>query len=422
MSDSGRIWYKLRGALIAPVYVIAMVYFGYEQENWLIYPLGGALFTAGWIMRVWSQMHLHYRLKVHKVLTKTGPFDYHVSIHHFDNLEDYFVHPIPLTEPLPEIFVPLLPGDGAVALDLQQVFQRTYEAGPYVREIDYVGDPEFCETATGATGTVSAIGTVGNVVKDPRRLELVADVVHWLYHLHESPDAAAMGLGPRPEAAASPKYPAGEVRMHGILVFAEHRNYLPLLRNALLQRFAPGDIDVPELEGAELLNELAVNPLIADDFPEEGEVDGKEEEDDEFPVGEPEVDMELAPVVLRGGASRETLTEAHAARIVLTTYGYCRRGVSITEMTAMVLATPRRNGLRQIKGRITRRGSDESIRRVIVDIRDVNTVLKGQSSNRRAVYKEVDYPITKSVISHEEVAPGVVSRAEEKAVWTPEDG
>lgn len=71
---------------------------------------------------------------------ETGPFDYHVSIHHFDNLEDFFVYPVQLPQPLPIISVPLLPGDPAVSLDLQAVFDRTYEAGPYRREIDYQHD------------------------------------------------------------------------------------------------------------------------------------------------------------------------------------------------------------------------------------------------------------------------------------------
>ena len=71
---------------------------------------------------------------------KTGRFDYHASIHHFDNLEDYFVYPVRLTDPLPEIAVPLLPGDEAVSLNLQAVFLRTYDAGPYKREIDYRED------------------------------------------------------------------------------------------------------------------------------------------------------------------------------------------------------------------------------------------------------------------------------------------
>ena len=68
---------------------------------------------------------------------KSGRFDYHVCIHQFDNLEDYFVYPIQLAQPLPQIRIPLLPGDGEVGLDLQDLFQRTYNAGPYRREIDY---------------------------------------------------------------------------------------------------------------------------------------------------------------------------------------------------------------------------------------------------------------------------------------------
>ncbi len=55
-------------------------------------------------------------------------------------MEDYFVYPIRLDGPLPEIAVPLLPGDAAVPLDLQAVFKRTYDAGPYGREIDYRQD------------------------------------------------------------------------------------------------------------------------------------------------------------------------------------------------------------------------------------------------------------------------------------------
>ncbi len=68
---------------------------------------------------------------------KAGAFDYHVCIHRFDNLEDYFVYPIRLQDRLPEIAIPLLPGDGDVAIDLQEVFQRSYDAGPYRRRIRY---------------------------------------------------------------------------------------------------------------------------------------------------------------------------------------------------------------------------------------------------------------------------------------------
>jgi hypothetical protein len=73
-------------------------------------------------------------------LRQSGPFEYHVCIYHFDNLEDYFVYPIQLEEPLPEIAIPLLPGADPVLVDLQTVFDRCYDAGPYCYEVQYLAD------------------------------------------------------------------------------------------------------------------------------------------------------------------------------------------------------------------------------------------------------------------------------------------
>lgn len=70
----GRIWYKLRGALIAPAYLITFFCAYRESEHWMVLAVGLTLFAAGFMVRVWAQMHLHYRLKVHKVLTTTGPY------------------------------------------------------------------------------------------------------------------------------------------------------------------------------------------------------------------------------------------------------------------------------------------------------------------------------------------------------------
>ena len=42
-----------------------------------------------------------------------------------------------LEEKLPVLSVPLLPGDGEIPLDLQAVFDRTYDAGPYRRRVRY---------------------------------------------------------------------------------------------------------------------------------------------------------------------------------------------------------------------------------------------------------------------------------------------
>ena len=69
-----------------------------------------------------------------------GPFEYHVSVHGFDDLETFFMYPIRLEDCLPPVAIPLLLGDSAVTVDLQAVFDRCYDAGPYAREILYGED------------------------------------------------------------------------------------------------------------------------------------------------------------------------------------------------------------------------------------------------------------------------------------------
>ena len=68
---------------------------------------------------------------------KAGPFDYHVSVHRFDQPGRFFIYPWQLETPLPEIAIPLLPGDREVPLDLQAVFTRCYDTGPYHRRVLY---------------------------------------------------------------------------------------------------------------------------------------------------------------------------------------------------------------------------------------------------------------------------------------------
>lgn len=72
-----------------------------------------------------------------RLIRKASPLDYHACIHHFDKFEKYFVYAILMPERLPEIAVPLLPEDGSVNLDLQAVFDRSYDSGPYRRRIRY---------------------------------------------------------------------------------------------------------------------------------------------------------------------------------------------------------------------------------------------------------------------------------------------
>jgi Protein of unknown function (DUF4058) len=74
-----------------------------------------------------------------RAFEEAGLFDYHVCIHRYDQLGKFFVYPILLRQRLPKIAIPLSPGDDPVVLDLQAVFERCYDAGPYARLSPYVG-------------------------------------------------------------------------------------------------------------------------------------------------------------------------------------------------------------------------------------------------------------------------------------------
>jgi hypothetical protein len=72
-----------------------------------------------------------------RLRAKAPPFDYHVCVHAFDQLGTFAVYTIQLGQRLPAVAVPLLPGDGTVTVDLQAVFQRCYDTGPYRRRVRY---------------------------------------------------------------------------------------------------------------------------------------------------------------------------------------------------------------------------------------------------------------------------------------------
>jgi hypothetical protein len=71
---------------------------------------------------------------------RAGPFDYHVCAHWYNRPANYLVYPTRLEERLPEVAIPLLPDDPAVPLDLQAVFDRCYDTGPYRRRVRYGQD------------------------------------------------------------------------------------------------------------------------------------------------------------------------------------------------------------------------------------------------------------------------------------------
>lgn len=236
----------------------------------------------------------------------------------------------------------------------------------------YAGHPDHCETAVTAAGTSSAIMTIGNVNKDPDRLRLFVGLIQRVYKLHETPAAARYGLGPDPNDATAP------IRRHGILIFTEHREQLPLLQAALLERFARDDFEVPELD-----DEVQAR-LVA---------------------GEEEKEGDRSMTMLRGGVAHDELGKARraGAHIVLSTYGYTRRGISLVKMSTIAFWSPRRNGMVQILGRARRRGSDRRIVRLTIDFVDTRTSLKSQSNDRNKVYKALGYAVRTIKVAHDGV-------------------
>ena len=256
-----------------------------------------------------------------------------------------------------------------------------------VKIIEYEGCEPYIDTILTPAGTISSIMTINNILNDPYRLSLIVNEITKLNNIHLTEEGISHGLI-RPDL----EYP----KKHGIFVFVETRDFLIKLKNALLLNMSAENIFAPQLDGdvGEDIGDNVDDDAIGEDAREyTGEYTGEDAreytgEDVGEDVGE---DTNETPIsVLRGGITKQAFNDARDAKahIVLTTYGYSRRGISLPDMTALILVSPRRNGSRQIIGRILRRNSDEGIIRQIVDIVDVHTVLKSQSSERVKIYKE----------------------------------
>jgi uncharacterized protein DUF4058 len=77
-----------------------------------------------------------------EVLLRCGRWDYLVSLHRGGTGRVFEGWSILLRNRLPRIAIPLADGDPDVVLDLQPVFDRCYDTGPYARRLDYRTDPE----------------------------------------------------------------------------------------------------------------------------------------------------------------------------------------------------------------------------------------------------------------------------------------
>jgi hypothetical protein len=103
---------------------------------------------------------------------------------------------------------------------------------------------------------------------------------------------------------------------------------------------------------------------------------------------------------LMGSITKKEILEAKESQIIIATYQYAYRGVSLPNFDAMIMTTPRRAKTYQTLKRIFRMGGDISITREIIDIVDIRTKLKKQKSTRMEQYKK---PIFNATITNNNI-------------------
>lgn len=153
-----------------------------------------------------------------------------------------------------------------------------------------------------------------------------------------------------------------------IFVFSDRREHLEILYNILIKKIKKDNIFIPEIN--------------------------KEDEDT----------LEDLTSILYGGSTKEKInTSIKKSLVIFTTYQYSSTGISIDKMDTLILATPRRNNMKQIIGRIFRIGSNMDIERIIIDILDNKSVLKGQLRDRKKAYLHRNSEIETIEIDHTDI-------------------
>jgi len=205
-----------------------------------------------------------------------------------------------------------------------------------VRVIKYRCETEYAEVELSTGGTVSVPKMLNNFVRDPERNEIILREAMRLYHL---------GLC--------------------IFIFTDRRCHADYLVTELRKyQYEYGRDKFADLFPMVARTDDVLSIIYDYLYPE---------------------DMNV--LALLGGSKDEEISEAKTvSRIIVTTYAYSSTGVSIDKLNAAILATPRKNGMIQILGRIYRLAGDATVTRHIVDLVDWNTPLKNQYYQRRKTY------------------------------------
>ncbi len=185
-------------------------------------------------------------------------------------------------------------------------------------------------------GIISSMASIQRILEDEDRMKRILSCIRKIYFLHED-QKMGMRLGLRDANGT-------ELHRHKIFVFCEFRDHLSLLKERLAQ------------QGIYAEEEISI---------------------------------------LMGGSKREDSTSAREGRVVLTTYGYSKRGVSFDDFTALVMVTPRKKQyvVEQLLGRIYRVKGPREVTRIVVDIVDVATPFRHQFKVRESIYEAREYKL-----------------------------
>ena len=232
----------------------------------------------------------------------------------------------------------------------------------HAKIIHYIGPPEYTKNLTHeSTGNIFTHYMHNQCIMDSARLDLAVDELIELYDWR----------GP-------------DQQTHCIYVFAEELKILATAKDEferILRATGRTDISIaaPELDvGGASFDALKAERLTA---------------------------------MFVGGLKREALADiTRNSRVFFSTYGFAGQGISILKMTAMLLLTSRKSNFKQVFARIMRRGSDDSIPRIVVDINDKRTALTHQLKSRRVIYDFYGFKITETKIAYGDVKPPGVKR------------
>jgi len=272
-----------------------------------------------------------------------------------------------------------------------------------VKAIKYYGPPEHTKRLLGKTNELNTHLMDDQFAADPHRRKMVLSLVKQLYNAGKNififanqrkhleslyEDIISYGIvavidDPDDANPAAPKDPASEDQASKDPLFIEDPNI-----ESVGSFSSVGSVGNSIVKNPEEPTDVPKNPK---DVPKDVPKNPKD-----VPKDVPKNDRVKT---LMGGSTRQDVETAEKkSSIILTTYRYGSVGMSIIKMDVIVLYTPRKAKMKQIMGRILRRGGDPKSTRYVIDIIDANTSLVNQYSVRKKTYIDKGFNIAEKKV------------------------